>query len=294
MRKLPKFDYFKAESFEEGLRILKKFEGRIQPFAGGTDVFVAMKSKGKILENVLDLKGIRDCDFIKEIDGRIEIGALTTIRSIEASPLIKGKMPFLADAAQKIGSVQVRNRGTIGGNLSNASPSADLVPPLICLKAMLEIVGENGLRRIPVEDYFLGPGVTIISNRCAILRKIIIPLLPENSAGVYFKHSPRKTMDLAIVGVGCVLFLDPERKKCMDSRIALGAVAPIPMRLKMAEAILKDKEISGKEIEEVALVASDVAKPINDIRGSAEYRNAMVKFYVRKCLVEVLKLIKLQ
>lgn len=291
MRKLPKFNYFKPESFEEAIQLMKKYEGKIHPLAGGTDLFVAMKEKGATPENIIDLKGIKGYDFIRENNGQIEIGALASIRSIETSPLIKRKFPFLAEAAGKLGSVQIRNKATIGGNLCNAAPSAETAPSLICLNAMMEIMDENGVRVIPLEAFFTGPGQTVIDG-CGLMTKIIIPPLPQNSAGIYFKHSPRRAMDLAVVGVGCVLTFGSDKKRCIDSRIALGAVAPIPLRAKRTEAVIKGKEIAEKEIEEAGEVASQEAKPITDVRGSAEYRTEMVKVFVKRGIRETLKRIR--
>jgi CO/xanthine dehydrogenase FAD-binding subunit len=285
-RKLPRFEYLKPESFEEAIKILRKYEGKIRPLAGGTDLFIAMKEKGAAWENILDLKGIADHDFIREADGRIEIGALATIRSVETSPLLKEKIPFLADAAGKIGSVQIRNRATLGGNLCNAAPSADMAPALLCLGAEAEIVEEAGARRIPLEDFFVGPGKTALRDS-ALLRKVLIPLPPANSTGVYFKESPRRAMDLAVVGVSCLLTLDPARRKCLDCRIALGAVAPTPMRAKKAEMLLIGREVTEKEIAAAGEMASEEARPISDVRGSAEFRREMVKVFVKRGVREL-------
>lgn len=284
--KLPRFEYFRPGSFEEAIKILRKYEGKIRPLAGGTDLFIAMKEKGTAWENVLDLKGIRHYDFIRETDGGIEIGALATIHSVETSPLIKKKIPFLADAAGKIGSIQIRNKATIGGNLCNAAPSADTAPALLCLGAEMEIVEESGARRIPLEDFFMGPGKTMLGNS-SLLEKIIIPFPPPNSAGVYFKESPRRAMDLAVVGVSCLLTLDRAKKKCLHCRIALGAVAPTPMRAKKAEMLLIGREVTEKEIAAAGEVASQEARPISDVRGSAEFRREMVKVFVKKGVREL-------
>jgi carbon-monoxide dehydrogenase medium subunit len=280
-RKLPKFEYFRPESFEEAVKILRKHEGQIRPLAGGTDLFIAMKEKGAAWENVLDLKGIPDSDFIREADGGIEIGALATIRSVETSPLIKEKIPLLAGAAGTIGSVQIRNKATLGGNLCNAAPSADMAPGLLCLGAMVEIMEDSGASRIALEDFFVGPGKTILRGS-ALLKKIIVPFGPPNSAGIYYKESPRRAMDLAVAGVSCLLTFDSAKKKCLDCRIALGAVAPTPMRAKKAELLLMGREVTEKEIAAAAEMASQEARPISDVRGSAEFRREMVKVFVRR------------
>ncbi|HBB15506.1 MAG TPA: hypothetical protein DCZ97_00355 [Syntrophus sp. (in: bacteria)] len=291
MRKLPRFDYFMVTTFEEALELLQKYHGQIRPLAGGTDLFIAMKEKDAHPENILDLKGIKGFDFIREIEGGIEIGALATIRSIETSPLIKQRFPLLSEAAGKLGSVQVRNRATIGGNLCNAAPSAETAPPLICLQAEAEVIEISGIRRVPLEEFFTGPGQHVL-NGSGLMRSIIVPFTPENCGGVYFKYSPRKAMDLAVVGVGCVLTLDAEKKRCLNSRIVLGAVSPIPLRVRKAEAMVNGREITEKEIEEAGVVASQEANPITDVRGSAEYRREMVKVFVKTGIREVLNLIR--
>jgi len=291
VRRLPKFEYFKPKSFEDAIQLLKKYDGKIKSIAGGTDVIVAMKEKGLNPGNIMDLKGIEGYDYIREFNNKIEIGALSSIRSIELSSLIRKKIPFLSEAAGKIGSVQVRNKATLGGNLCNASPSADTAPPLICLKAELEIIEEQGIRTISIEDFFTGPGETILKGSRLMMR-ILVPLLPENCSGVYFKYSPRRAMDLAVIGMCCVLMLDDSKKKCLDARIALGAVAPIPLRAKKAESLLRGKEITDEDILRAGEMASEEIKPITDVRGSAEYRTEIVKVFVRRGIREILDAIR--
>ena len=291
MRRLPRFEYFRPDSFEAALRILSEHKGRIRPLAGGTDLLIAMKEKGLNLENILDLKGIEGYDSIQESEGQIEIGALASIRSIETSPLIREKFPFLSAAAGMIGSAQIRNKATLGGNLCNAAPSAETAPSLICLRAMAEIIDEKGMRVIPLEEFFVGPGQTVL-NGAGLMRKILIPPLPPHSGGIYFKHSPRRAMDLAVVGVACLLILDSGKKRCTDARIVLGAVAPTPLRAKGAEALIKGKEITEKEIEEAGETASREAKPITDVRGSAEHRTEMVRLFAKRGISDILAMIK--
>jgi carbon-monoxide dehydrogenase medium subunit len=285
MRKLPKFAYFRPESFSAALALLKEHSGKIRPLAGGTDLFIAMKEKGAGWENVMDLKAISDAAFIRTGKGSIEIGALATVRDVEASALIRRTIPFLAAAAGTIGSVQVRNRATIGGNLCNAAPSADMAPALLCLGAKGEIIDTAGTKEVPLEDFFLGPGKTVLGDS-ALLKRIIVPLPPPNSAGIYYKESPRRAMDLAVAGVACFLTLDEGKKKCVACRIALGAVAPTPIRAKKAEKLLIGREITENVIAAAADAAAAEASPISDVRGSAEFRREMVKVYVRKGLNE--------
>ncbi len=287
-RKLPKFAYFRPESFSEALDLLKTYEEKIRPLAGGTDLFVAMKEKGAVWEYVLDLKAIPETDFIRRADGCIEIGALTTIRSVETSSLIQKEIPLLAAAAGTIGSVQVRNRATIGGNVCNAAPSADMAPALLCLGARGEMIAASGTKEVLLEEFFLGPGKTVLGNS-ALLKKIIIPFPPSKSAGIYHKESPRRAMDLAVAGVACLLAFDERGKRCLTCRIALGAVAPTPIRAKKAEALLANREITAEEIAAAGEAAVAEASPISDVRGSAEFRREMVRVFVKRGLEEALQ-----
>jgi CO/xanthine dehydrogenase FAD-binding subunit len=293
VRKLPIFNYFSPQSMDEAIKILREKEGKIRPFAGGTDLFVAMKEKGVSCENILNLKSIKGFDFIRESNGNIEIGALATIRSIETSELLESRVPFLSAAAGRLGSIQIRNMATLGGNICNASPAAETAPALLALEASVEIVGDEKQKIVSLEDFFIGPGLTVLKEK-ELVTKFIIPPMPEDSAGVYFKHSPRQAMDIATVSVCCLLTLDSDRKRCIDSKIVLGAVAPKPIRATMAEAMVNRKEISEKEIERAGEAASQEAKPIADIRASAEYRTEMVKVFVRKGIREVLRKLKSQ
>lgn len=282
-RKLPKFEYHRPRSFEEAIAALIKHRGKIRPLAGGTDLFIAMKERGAVWEHVLDLKGIPDYDFIRETNGFIEIGAMTTIRSVEASPLLRERIPLLASAATVLGSIQVRNKATLGGNLCNAAPSADTAPALLCLGASVEVSGESGEKVVPLENFFFGPGKTML-DETMLMKKIIVPLMPPMSAGVYFKESPRKAMDIAVAGISCFITLDSAKEKCLDCRIALGAVAPIPMRAKNAENKLINSQITEEEVNLAAELAANESKPIDDVRGSAGFRREMVNVYVKKGL----------
>ncbi len=288
LRKLPKFAYFRPESFSEALTLLDRHRGKIRPYAGGTDLFIAMKEKGAAWENVVDLKAIPEADFIRRADGCIEIGALAKVRAVETSPLIRKEIPFLAAAAGTIGSVQVRNRATIGGNLCNAAPSADLAPALLCLGAKGEIIDPSGSKEIPLEEFFLGPGKTVLGES-ALLKKIVVPLLPPNSAGIYYKESPRRAMDLAVAGIACLLTLDESRKKCSACRIALGAVAPTPIRARKAEETLSGGIMTEQGIAAAAEAAAAETRPISDVRGTAGFRREMVRVFVKRGLTELWK-----
>ena len=257
--------------------------------AGGTDILLGIKSGQIQSPVVVDLKGISGLTGISSDQNGLYIGALTTVREIETSSVIQEKAPILALAASKLGSVQVRNRATIGGNLCNAAPSAELAPALLCLKAKVEITGLHGSREVALEQFFTGPRQTVIQ-KGELLSRITFPQFEDNSGGVYYKLSVRKAMDIAFVGVAVCLEVSDE--KVLDARIGLGAVAPVPMRAITAEAVLKGFELTADRVERAAKAAAAACQPISDLRASAEYRREMVHNLVARGVQEAFRLAK--
>ena len=253
--------------------------------AGGTDLIIAMKEKGLVPKYIVDLKRVPGLTGIRENrDGSITIGALTTMREIETSPLLTKKYPFLCQSAAEVGSIQIRNRATVGGNMANATPSADVAPSLIALNATVKIAGTAGERTLALEEFFRGPGQTVM-NPDEILTEITIPKTSPRLVGEYIKFSPREMMDLAYVGVAVAFEYGEKEKRCGGVRIVLGAVAPTPMRARNAEALLDGQVLT----EELATKAGDEAakesKPISDVRSSADYRRAMVGAMTKRALL---------
>jgi len=253
--------------------------------AGGTDLIIAMKEKGLVPKYIVDLKRVPGLTGIRENrDGSITIGALTTMREIETSPLLTKKYPFLCQSAAEVGSIQIRNRATVGGNMANATPSADVAPSLIALNATAKIAGTAGERTLALEEFFRGPGQTVM-NPDEILTEITIPKTSPRLVGEYIKFSPREMMDLAYVGVAVAFEYGEKEKRCGGVRIVLGAVAPTPMRARNAEALLDGQVLT----EELATKAGDEAakesKPISDVRSSADYRRAMVGAMTKRALL---------
>ncbi|MFH0845731.1 MAG: xanthine dehydrogenase family protein subunit M [Pseudomonadota bacterium] len=283
-RRMPKFNYLKPGSLDEALKLLAdNGNGKYRVYAGGTDVIP--KLKGRIIkqpEILVDLKGVTGLDMI-DFDDRngLRIGALATIRSVETSAVIKEKYPILSRAAESIASIQVRNRGTIAGNICNAVPSADSAPALLCLDAKLICEGRRGERIINIMDFFKGPNLTALQPD-ELLKEIRIPKSPDNSRSLYIKLSPRSRMDLAVVGVGVLVTYAGEILN--NVRIGLGAVAPTPIRALKAEAMLEGSEASNEKIADAAKTASEEARPIDDHRASAEYRKMMVEVLVRRAI----------
>ncbi|MFC2013674.1 FAD binding domain-containing protein [Chloroflexota bacterium] len=282
-RRMPKFDYLSPKTFDETLSLLSQYKGKARITAGGTDLLPKMKRREiKAPEYIIDLKGVPGLDYIKYDEaGGLRIGALTTIHDIETSPVIHENFVVLSQAVYSMASRQVRSRGTLTGNICNGVPSADTAPALLTLEARLKIVSLKGERIVNIGDFFTGPCETVLTDE-ELLLEIQVPSLPPNSRGVYLKLTPRTSMDLAIVGVAAVLI--SKDGVCEDVRIALGAVAPTPIRARRAEDVIRGQSFNDGVIERAAQVASEESRPIDDHRASAEYRREMVKVLVRRAI----------
>jgi len=284
MKRTEPFEMYQPTSVQEASRLLKENGPGGRFLAGGTDLVIAMKEKGLVPKYVVDLKRIPGLTGIREnSEGSLTIGALTTMREIETSPLIKRKFPFLAQSAAEVGSIQIRNRATVGGNMANATPSADVAPSLIALNASVRIIGANGERTAALEEFFRGPGQTIMTVD-EILTEITIPKTSSRLVGEYIKFSPREMMDLAYVGVAVAYTLD-EQQRCKGVRVVLGAVAPTPIRARRAEAAVEGRVLTETLAEKAGEIAAEESKPISDVRASADYRRAMVGTMTKRALL---------
>ena len=282
-----RYEYMMPVTIEEAIGLLAEHNGKAKVIAGGTDLVLQMRNKIKKAEYVIDISGIPTLDYIKyDKKQGLSIGALTTVRDVEKSTELARKYPVLCQAAGRLGSVAIRNVGTIGGNLCNASPSAENAPALIGLSAKIKIAGPNDERVIPVEDFFVGPGQTVLKNE-EVMTEIQVPTPQPNTVGVYLKHAIRGSIDLAIVGVAVIAELDG--KFCRDIKIVLGAVGPTPMRARGAEEIVNGNKIDNAVIEKCAQAASEESRPITDVRASAEYRKEMVKVLVKNGINEAVR-----
>ena len=279
------FSYFSPRTLGEAIDLLIKHAPEAKILAGGTDLLVEMKEGIVTPHYVIDLKNIPALNHIKLENQYLKIGALVTVREIEVHPSVREHAGILAQAASLLGSLQVRNKGTIGGNLCHASPAADLAPPLLALEGKVGMIGKNGERMEDLENFFVGPGMTTLKSD-EILTEIQVPLPPPGSTGIYLKFSPRKAMDLALVGVAALITLNTTSQICTRARFALGAVAPIPVRAKKSEKILEGQRIERELLQEVSDQAAEESRPISDIRGSAWYRKEVVKILVEQGIAQ--------
>jgi carbon-monoxide dehydrogenase medium subunit len=280
---LPEFEIIQPEHLNDAVRFLLELGEKGCPLAGGTDVLVSMKEKGFQPEVLVDLKRIGELRGIALAgDHGLSIGATTTLHEVEKSKLVNETCPVLGEIVGQIGSIQVRNRGTFGGNLGNGSPAADSARALLILDAEVEVESVSGRRIVPIESFFVGPGETAI-RRGELLRRILIPALKPGTRTASIKYGPRRAMDCAITSVAVALTIDPPGV-CRAARIALGSVAPTPIRARQAEALLVGQEITEGRLEEATEAARSEAQPITDVRASADYRIDLVRVLVRRAL----------
>ncbi len=282
--KLPSFDYYSPATVDEALSIIAQLNGNVSILAGGTDLINAMKERRGKPPPLLNIKSIPELDGIRSENGHICLGATATTRSIASSACVRERVPMLAQAAKLIGSMQIGNRATIGGNLSNASPAADSAPPLLALGASVKLASKARERWVPLENFFVAPKKTIIDGE--LLCEIRVPTGAPGGRGVFYKFGLRNAPeDICIVSAAVYAVADTENKMWQDVRIALGAVAPTAIRARYAEQRIQGQPIDANTAEATAKIAAHQdAQPITDIRASAEYRRAIVGVLVKRAL----------
>jgi CO/xanthine dehydrogenase FAD-binding subunit len=272
-------EYLRPKTTHEAIVLSQQYGIEARYIAGGTDVIVKIKDRQIRPEVLISLRSIPGLDDIRYEDGELRIGALTTHRELELSPVLRKHFPILTDAVENIGSVQIRNVATLGGNIVNAVPSADGATPLIALGAKVRLLGPKGERLMALEEIFAGPGQTVLEPG-EILCEFIIPRLPARTGGAYWKHMRRAAMELPILGVSVLVSLAEDMQTCVEARIGLGVMAPTPMRAKKAEAVLKGSRLTDEILEKAGKVAASESKPRDTFRGEAWYRREMVEVLI--------------
>jgi len=281
------FEYLVPKTVEEALKLLSQYdEGECKVIAGGQSLIILMKQRLLTPKYLINIKGLSDLDYIKLDDKQgLKIGALATHRSIEKSPIIQNGFSVLAEMEQNISSVETRNWGTIGGNVSHGDPGGDPVPVLIALDGKLKMTSLSGERTVDAEDFTLDYFETALRHD-ELLAEIQIPSIPP-STGVKFTKYSQIVGDYATASVAVLITLD-KKEICDNVRIALGSVAVAPMRAKKAEEILKGKKISDDLLAEAGRIASEEASPTTDAEVSEEYKRDLVKVLVKRVGSEAL------
>ena len=281
-----RFTYETAHTTEEAIDLLSRLGPGTKLLAGGTDLLPQIKEHVIEPRAVVGLGRIPELEALEEApDGVLRIGAMVRMRAIERSPLVHGRYEAVAQGAKLVGSVQIRNLATLGGNVCNAAPSADAVPPLIAFGGEAVIAGPNGRRTMPLEQVFLGPRRAALEPG-ELLVEVRLPPPPPRTGSCYLRHTPRMEMDIAVAGSGAVVTLDGDGDggRVADVRICLASVAPIPVRATSAEQALRGQRPTDEAIRRAAEAAAGDCTPISDVRGSADYRRHLVTVLTERAL----------
>jgi len=272
-----------ATSYEDAAALLSRFSPDVKLLAGGTDVLIDLKNNGNSVNHLVTLERIKSMHGIAaEADG-LRIGALTTISEIDESPSISGAYEILRDAASQMATLQIRNTATIGGNIASANPCADLPPVLIVLNAKAEVISGQGPREVPLQDLITGPRETTLAQD-EVLAAILVPRPPPRFGAAYARFGLRNGNSIAVATVAASLKLGDDGA-VHDVRVALGAVAPRPIKVDAANLWLEGRRLNGDSFDEVARAAMEAAQPISDVRGSAAYRRELVGVLTRRALM---------
>lgn len=281
-RLLRPFEFHEPDSVEEAVELLSRYNTGAVVFAGGTDLLISMKKREIHPEHVVSIGRLAELNYIDgTADGGLRMGPLATHAAIADSPLVQERFPMLATACNKVGTPQVRNMGTIGGNVCKAGPSQDTPPVLAALEARLRLLGPHGERVVPLDGFCTGPFCTILEPNELVV-DIQVPPLPPESAGCYKWCTKITEVDETLAGAGVVLICE-DAHTCGDLRIGLGSVAPMAIRARAAEEALRGKTIDAARIAEAASTASMEAEP----RSRAGYRRHMIRVLVRDAITEL-------
>jgi CO/xanthine dehydrogenase FAD-binding subunit len=288
---LPPFHYHRVESIGEAVEILAAYRGEAKILAGGTDLLLQMQRGQVSFRHLVSMRRITAMTYLYAQEGHIILGANTTHRQAELSPLVQKELGALHDAVSQVGSVQVRNVATVAGNLCTAVPSADSAAPLLALGAALRTLGPQGERMIPLANFFQGLRSTALRED-EVLHDIRVPRPPVYSGSAYLKLSRRRAMDIAIIGVATYIRCSPDKARFEEVRIALSTVAPTPIRAYGAEKLLSAAPVSELAIKQAAEQAAAEASPRTSLRSTAEYRREMIKILLMRSLRQALDRVK--
>ena len=276
-------DYVAPTSLSEAVSVLSANGDRARPLAGGTDIIVQLRGGRRELDVLVDAKKIPELNQIEMTDSGLRLGAAVPCYEIYQNQQVAAAYPGLIDAAGLIGSIQIQGRASIGGNLCNAAPSGDSIPPVITLGGEAHINGPNGWRAVAAEDFCTGPGRSVLEPG-EILVGIQIPAPVANSGTAYLRFIPRNEMDIAVAGVSSSVVLDASGQTIQSARIALASVGPTPILATAAGDSLAGKAVSDDAIAEAGRLASEAASPITDMRGTIRQRHHLVDVLTRRTL----------
>jgi CO/xanthine dehydrogenase FAD-binding subunit len=285
---LPPFDYHRPSNLDDAIELSVTLGEDASILAGGTDLIPRLRHgtvRPRALVDIGELDELRTIDLTED---ELRIGALFTHAELAASTLIQSDFPALAAACRAVAGPPVRNRGTIGGNLANASPAADTAPPLLALNARVRLASRQGLREVSMTEFFVGPGQTAL-RQGELITTISVPLPSPRSSGVFLKYGRRSEMAIAVVSVAVQVSLADAAEQASEVRIALGSVAPVPMRAHDAEELLIGTPCRADQVKEAARRAAHATQPISDIRASADYRRLLTSVLVERAILSAVE-----
>ena len=285
---MARFEYLEARTLRQAISLLQRHGDEAQIVAGSTDFLVRWRQgvwQPKYVVNIGRIASLGRISYSRRLG--LRLGALVSLRNLETHVQVRRNYPAISAAASSFAGVQVRNLATVGGNVCNASPAGDTLPALLAFDAQCKIVGPTGQRWVALDEFFSGPGQTVLKGG-EILTELKLPPALPNTGSLFIKHSPRGAMDIATLGVASVISLEDKGQVCRNVRIGLGAVAPTPIRASSAESILWGREVTPELIRSAAEAARAEAKPIDDVRGSAEHRQDMVEVLTQRTLERAL------
>ena len=285
VRTLEPFEYYEPTSIKEASNLLQSFGEKARIIAGGVDLLARMRRREITPDALVSIKFIPGLDFVEEADGQLRIGALASIRSVELSKVVQEAYPLLYEAVHSIHSIHVKNTGTLIGNLCIATPASDIAAALIALDAKVKIAGPSGERTVPLEEFYLGVRKTVLQPG-EFVTEVMVPRPSSEAKGAFLKLV-RNATDIAKVNVAVLLTM--KNGVCEDARVVLGSVAPVIFRAKKAEEALKGKSLDEKVAVEAATAAAEEAKPITDIRSTAEYRREMSRVLTLRAIRRIME-----
>jgi carbon-monoxide dehydrogenase medium subunit len=287
-------DYTAPETLSDAVKLLNEKGDRARVLAGGTDIIVQLREHRRDLDVLVDVKNIPEMNELHyDPKAGLRLGAAVPCYRIYENTAMAKAYPGLIDAVSLVGGIQIQSRASVGGNLCNASPAADTIPPLIALGGICVIAGPKGTRQVPVEKFCTAPGGTTLE-RGELLVRIELPPPQPQSGAHYLRFIPRNEMDIAVVGAAAAVTLDAKRIRCTAARIALAAVAPTPLFVADAGAALVDGNLTDGLIDKAAQLSQAAARPISDMRGDADYRRHLVGVLVKRAVKGALERAKKQ
>ncbi|MFW6114801.1 MAG: FAD binding domain-containing protein [Thermodesulfobacteriota bacterium] len=281
---MKKFEYFQPETLKDAWSLMEKGKGTVRYIAGGTDILVNVKNRTIEPAALISLRRIKELAGIRR-NKELTVGSMTLLRELERDAGMAGQYPALSQAVWALATPQVRNVATIGGNLCNAAPSADCAPPLLVMEATATLAGPDGRRDVSIEDFFTGPGQTCMDSTEVLTQIKIQPL--RKHTGTSFLKLGRVSTDIAMVNAAAILTMNG--KTCARCRLAVGAVAPVPLRLRSVEKMIEGNELSAELLDEAAQMVENEVKPITDVRSTAEYRRITSGVLIKRAIEQAMQ-----